>query len=109
METKTFSHKPVLLSECIDGLNIRPDLTYVDCTTGGGGHSIEIAKRLLGNARLICLDRDTDALSAAKKRLENYLDKITFVHTNFSDVGAVLDELHIHNPVSYTHLTLPTK
>lgn len=97
METKTFSHKPVLLAECIDGLNIRPDLTYVDCTTGGGGHSVEIAKRLLGNARLICLDRDTDALSAAKKRLENYLDKITFVHTNFSDIGAVLDELHIHN------------
>lgn len=97
MEETVFSHKPVLLQECIDGLDIRPDYTYVDCTTGGGGHSYEIARRLTGNARLICLDRDTDALSAAKKRLKDFSDKITFVHTNFADIGNVLEQLNIRN------------
>lgn len=97
METNVFSHKPVLLSKCIEGLCIRPDYTYVDCTTGGGGHSYEIAKRLSGHARLICLDRDTDALSAAREKLKDYLDRITFVHTNFSDIGSVLNDLHIGN------------
>ncbi len=97
METNVFSHKPVLLSECIEGLCIRPGYTYVDCTTGGGGHSYEIAKRLSGDARLICLDRDTDALSAAHEKLNDYLDRITFVHTNFSDIGSVLSDLHIEN------------
>ena len=97
MEEKAFYHKPVLLQECIEGLNIRPGYTYVDCTTGGGGHSFEIARRLTGDARLICLDRDADALSAAKKKLESYSDRITFVHTNFSEVGSVLDELRVHN------------
>lgn len=97
METTVFSHKPVLLRECIEGLHIRPGFTYVDCTTGGGGHSYEIARRLSGEARLICLDRDTDALSAAKTRLKNFSDKITFVHTNFSDLGAILDKLQVNN------------
>ncbi len=97
METIRFSHTSVLLYECIDALNIRDGFTYVDCTTGGGGHSLEIAKRLGPNARLICLDRDTDALRAAKERLKDYCDKITFVHTNFSEIGDVLDELHIDN------------
>ncbi len=97
MEQIHFSHTSVLLYECIDALNIRDGLTYVDCTTGGGGHSLEIAKRLGPNARLICLDRDTDALRAAKERLKDYLDKITFVHTNFSNLGAVLDELSVDN------------
>lgn len=97
METTVFSHKPVLLRECIEGLHIRPGFTYVDCTTGGGGHSYEIARRLSGDARLICLDRDTDALSAAKTRLKDFSDKITFVHTNFSDLGAILDKLQVNN------------
>lgn len=97
METTVFSHKPVLLRECIEGLHIRPGFTYVDCTTGGGGHSYEIARRLSGEARLICLDRDTDALSAAKTRLKSFSDKITFVHTNFSDLGAILDKLQVNN------------
>ena len=97
METSIFSHKPVLLTECIEGLWIRPDYTYVDCTTGGGGHSYEIAKRLTGTARLICLDRDTDALSAARTKLKDFSDRITFVHTNFSDIGSVLDDLKIKN------------
>lgn len=97
METTVFSHKPVLLRECIEGLHIRPGFTYVDCTTGGGGHSYEIARRLSGDARLICLDRDTDALSAAKTRLKDFSDKITFVHTNFSDLGEILDKLQVNN------------
>lgn len=97
MEHIEFSHTSVLLGECIEALDIRDGFTYVDCTTGGGGHSLEIAKRLGPNARLICLDRDTDALRAAKDRLQDYLDKVTFVHTNFEDIGAVLDELQITN------------
>jgi glucosamine--fructose-6-phosphate aminotransferase (isomerizing) len=68
MNTTHFSHVSVLLEECIDSLSIQPDRTYVDCTTGGGGHSFEIAARLKGNGRLICFDRDEAALRAAKER-----------------------------------------
>ena len=92
-----FSHTPVLLHECIDALNVRDGLTYVDCTTGGGGHSFEIAKRLGKTGRLICLDRDDDALRAAKERLSPYSDKITFVHTNYSELASVLKDYRISN------------
>lgn len=88
-----FSHTPVLLRECIDALEVRDGLTYVDCTTGGGGHSFEIARRLGQTGRLICLDRDADALRAANERLSPFLNKITFVHANFSDLASVLDQL----------------
>lgn len=89
-----FKHISVLIEESIIGLNIDPNGTYVDCTTGGGGHSLEIAKRL-DKGRLICFDKDTDALTFAKGRLSEYLDKITFVNTNFADIDTVLDELGI--------------
>ena len=89
-----FSHTSVMLFECIDALNIKKDGIYVDCTTGGGGHSLEIAKRLDGG-RLICIDRDDDALSAARERLSPYLDKITFVKDNFSSIEKILDSLDI--------------
>ena len=92
-----FSHASVLLDECIEALNIRDGFTYVDCTTGGGGHSLEIAKRMGKNSRLICFDRDSDALAAAKERLSDYLDQITFIHDNFSNIGNVLSELDIKN------------
>ncbi|MBE6567396.1 MAG: 16S rRNA (cytosine(1402)-N(4))-methyltransferase RsmH [Ruminococcaceae bacterium] len=92
-----FSHYSVLLNECIDALNIRDGYTYVDCTTGGGGHSLEIAKRLGKNSRLICFDRDSDAIEAASRRLADYKDKITFVHANFSSLGEVLDNMGIDN------------
>ena len=92
-----FSHTSVLLFECIDALNIRDGYTYVDCTTGGGGHSLEIAKRLGENSRLICFDQDEIAIQAAKARLHDYLDKITFVNENFQNLERVLRELNIDN------------
>ena len=92
-----FSHVSVLLFECIEALNIRDGYTYVDCTTGGGGHSLEIAKRLGPNSRLICFDRDKDAIAAAKERLKDYLDKITFVNDNFSGLEKVVEDYKIDN------------
>ena len=86
-----FSHVPVMLYEAVDGLNIHPDGVYVDCTTGGGGHSYEIASRLTEGGKLICFDRDPDAIAAAKKRLEAFSDRITFVNRNFSELLDVLD------------------
>ena len=89
-----FKHISVLKQESIDGLNIKPDGIYVDCTTGGGGHSFEIAKQLT-TGRLICFDKDTDALTFAKERLKEFSSKITFVNRNFADIDEVLDELEI--------------
>lgn len=97
MSSIPFSHVSVLLYECIEALNIRDGFTYVDCTTGGGGHSLEIAKRLGENSRLICFDRDENAIKAAKLRLKDYLDKITFINSNFSELDNVLNELGIDN------------
>ena len=97
MTSIPFSHVSVLLSECIDALNIRDGYTYVDCTTGGGGHSLEIAKRLGNNSRLICFDRDENAINAAKERLKDYLDKVTFINDNFGEIDKVLEELKIDN------------
>ena len=71
MASIPFSHVSVLLNECIESLNIRDGYTYVDCTTGGGGHSLEIAKRLGPNSKLICFDRDVNAICAAKERLKD--------------------------------------
>lgn len=89
-----FKHISVLKEESVVGLNIKPDGIYVDCTTGGGGHSLEIAKKLT-TGRLICFDKDTDALTFAKTRLKDHLEKITFVNRNFADIEEVLDELGI--------------
>ena len=84
-----FVHKSVLLNESINGLNINPLGVYVDCTTGGGGHSIEIAKRLRGG-RLFCFDQDAEAIEAAKKRLEAYSP--VFINKNFSEIKSTLAE-----------------
>ena len=92
-----FSHVSVLLYECIEALNIRDGYTYIDCTAGGGGHSLEIAKRMGPNSRLICFDRDKNAIAAATKRLEGYLDRVTFVNDNFSSLGEVIREMKIDN------------
>ena len=84
-----YTHKPVLLAPCIEALRIRPDGVYVDGTLGRAGHSMEIARRLT-TGRLICIDRDMAAIDAAKERLAPYLDRVTLVHSNFSELGGVL-------------------
>ena len=87
METKiSFSHRSVLLDECIEALDIKPDGIYVDGTAGGGGHSLEIAKRLDKGGRLIAIDRDDAAIAAATERLRDYSDRVTFVRNNFSSI-----------------------
>ena len=69
-------------------MNIKPDGVYIDCTTGGGGHSLEIVKRLtLG--KLICIDRDDDALNYARIKLTDYLDKIVFIKGNFVEIDEI--------------------
>ena len=87
-------HVSVLLNECIDNLNIKPDGIYVDGTLGLGGHSYEIAKRL-ESGRLIGIDRDETAIERAGKRLAEFGDRITLVHGNFSDTVDILDSLNI--------------
>lgn len=89
-----FSHKSVLLDECIEGLAIRPDGIYLDGTLGGAGHSYEIAKRLM-TGRLIGVDRDTVALEAAAIRLAPFAERVTTVHSNFSELDRILDDLGI--------------
>ena len=86
-----YGHRPVLLRECIDGLNIKPEGTYVDGTLGRGGHSEEIVKRLSGKGRLFCIDRDRQAIEEAGERLAPWGDRITFLHGNFSDLTQLLD------------------
>lgn len=89
-----FSHVSVLAEACIEALAIKPDGIYVDTTTGGGGHSALIAERL-STGRLICIDRDSDALAAAGERLSPFRDRITFVKSNFEDIKPVLERLSI--------------
>ena len=89
-----YTHKPVLLRECLDGLNIRPGGIYVDGTLGRAGHSLEIAKRLSAG-RLIAVDRDQAALDAAPARLEGCLDRVTLVRGNFGDLSDILASLGV--------------
>ena len=89
-----FHHVSVLLEECIEGLDIKPDGIYVDGTLGGAGHSSRIAAEL-STGRLIGIDRDPVALKAAGKRLEPWADRVTLVHSNFCEIASVLDDLGI--------------
>ena len=89
-----FKHKPVMLKECITGLNIKPDGIYVDGTIGGAGHSIEIIKRLNSQGLLIGIDRDEEALNAAKNRLSEF-ENVKFVHGNHDDIKNILNQLQI--------------
>ena len=89
-----FYHVSVLLQECIDGLNIKPDGIYVDGTLGGAGHSSQIAARLTPG-RLIGIDRDQVALKAAGERLAPFGDRVTLVHSNFCEIKQVLQDLGI--------------
>ena len=90
-----FKHKSVLLYETVVELNIKPDGIYVDGTLGGGGHSYEIAGRLSEGGRLIGIDQDEDAIKAASKRLEPYMDRVIIVRNNYCNMDKVLDELGI--------------
>ena len=94
-EDQRYGHRPVLLDECLEALNIRPDGIYIDGTLGRAGHSLEIARRLT-TGRLISIDRDETAIEAAKERLKDYMDHVTLVHSNFDRVGEILEELNIH-------------
>ena len=89
-----FKHKPVMLSECIEGLNIKPDGIYVDGTLGGAGHSKEIAKRLSKDGLLIGIDRDNDALKAAKENLKEF-QNVKFVKDNHDNIKQILEDLEI--------------
>lgn len=90
-----FVHKSILFNECMEALSPERGGVYVDCTAGGGGHSLGIAERLPEGGRLICLDRDDDALEACRKRLRQYEDKVTLVKIEFSRIGDALDALGI--------------
>ena len=89
-----FSHKPVLLEECLEGLAIRPEGIYLDGTLGGAGHSSQIVRRLT-TGRLIGVDRDPEALRAAGERLAPFQDRVTLVHSNFCEIKKILEDLQI--------------
>ena len=89
---KDFHHISVLLEECLEGLDIKPDGIYVDGTLGGAGHSSHIVQRLT-TGRLIGIDRDPVALEASGKRLEPYKDRVTLVHSNFCKMKQVVEDL----------------
>ncbi len=90
-----FLHKPVMLQECIKGLNIKEDGIYVDGTLGGAGHSNEIAKKLSSRGLLIGIDRDEEALEAAKKKLEKY-SNIKYIHGNHDDIEELISKIGIN-------------
>ena len=94
MSEPSYTHKPVLLEECIQELAIRPDGIYLDGTLGRAGHSREIARRLT-SGRLICVDRDQAALDAAEERLAPWRDNVELVHSNFCELDAILDGLKL--------------
>lgn len=89
-----FKHKPVLLEQTIEGLNIKKDGTYVDGTLGGAGHSIEIIKRLSNKGLLIGIDRDEDALKAAKENLKEF-QNVKYIHGNHDEINEILNEIEI--------------
>lgn len=94
-ENIEFKHIPIMLEEVIEGLDIKPDGIYVDGTLGGGGHSYEIAKRLVSGGRLIGIDQDEAAIKAAGARLSGFGDKVTIVRSNYAQMVSVLQSLGI--------------
>jgi 16S rRNA (cytosine1402-N4)-methyltransferase len=91
----SFKHTSVLLNECIENLNIKPDGIYVDGTLGGGGHSYEICKRLGEHGRLIGIDQDSAAIEAGTQRLEPFKDKVTIVRSNYCQIRQIMKDLNI--------------
>jgi 16S rRNA (cytosine1402-N4)-methyltransferase len=92
---KEFEHTSVLLRETIDGLRIKPEGIYVDGTLGGGGHALEVCKRLSGQGRLIGIDQDGEAISAAQERLKEFKDRVTILRSNYCAMKQVLREIGI--------------
>lgn len=90
-----FKHKSVLLDECMEALDIKPDGVYVDGTLGGGGHSLEICKRLSSGGRLIGIDQDGAAIEAATERLGEYLDRVTIIRSNYCEMKKELINIGI--------------
>ena len=90
-----FEHKPIMPTQCIDGLNIKENGIYVDATVGGGGHSRLIGEKLSKDGILIGIDRDKEALKAAGERLEGLKCKVILVHSNYSEIKTVLKDLNI--------------
>jgi len=86
-----FNHTTVLLRETVDGLNIRPDGVYVDCTLGGAGHSEYLVKQLSDEGHLYCFDQDATAIAHAQVKLKDYLHRITFIHSNFKFIKEQLE------------------
>ena len=88
-----FTHYSVLLEECLEGLDIKPNGIYLDGTLGRAGHSRRIVRQLTEGGRLICVDRDRAALDAAQERLKDWMDRVTLVHSNFAAIDEILDGL----------------
>ena len=95
-ENIEFKHIPIMLEQVIEGLDIKPDGIYVDGTLGGGGHSYEIAKRLVSGGRLIGIDQDEAAIKAAGARLSGFNDRVTIVRSNYAQMVSVLHSLDIN-------------
>ena len=95
-ENVEFKHIPIMLEQVIEGLDIKPDGIYVDGTLGGGGHSYEIAKRLVSGGRLIGIDQDEAAINAAGARLSEFNDRVTIVRSNYAQMVSVLHSLDIN-------------
>lgn len=91
-----FHHVSVLLDECIENLNIKPDGVYVDCTMGGAGHSKEIVKKLSNKGLFIGFDQDKNAIKTAKERLSKYSDRVKFVHSNFENIKDELEKIGVY-------------
>ena len=90
-----FQHSSVMLDECIEALNIRPEGIYVDCTLGGGGHSLEIAKRLTGGGLLIGVDQDANAIAHAGRVLEEHSERTKLVRGSFFDIKQILEDIGV--------------
>ncbi|MCR4789224.1 MAG: 16S rRNA (cytosine(1402)-N(4))-methyltransferase RsmH [Lachnospiraceae bacterium] len=90
-----FKHYSVMLNECIEGLNIRPDGIYADGTMGGAGHSFKIAEKLGKDGKLICIDRDEDAIKAGEEKLKVFGDRVTIVRDNYLNTPGIIKELGI--------------
>lgn len=94
MEKIEFNHVSVLLNECIENLNIKPDGIYVDGTMGGAGHSLEIIKKLSPKGMLIGIDRDEEALAVAKERLKDF-SNVKYVHDNHDNIDEIIKNLNL--------------